>query len=112
MECHACENDVCHFSVLKIDCAITMWGPPSRSLFADTCTHRSISFPGYFCVCVGIAAGGAGAALLLTVVCLLMLCVYRCAKRGSHESECVFRGREGEGGGADFRLLCTELRSC
>ena len=50
VECHACENDVCHFSVLKIDCAITMWGPPSCSLFADTCTHRSISFPGYFCV--------------------------------------------------------------
>ena len=50
VECHACENGMCHISVLKIDCAITMWGPPSRSLFADTCTHRSISFPGYFCV--------------------------------------------------------------
>ena len=44
---------------------------------------------------IGIAAGGAGAALLLTVVCLLMLCVYRCAKRGSHESECLCVGREG-----------------
>ena len=52
---------------------------------------------------IGIAAGGAGAALLLTVVCLLMLCVYRCARRGSHESECLCAGRE-EGGGADVRL--------
>ena len=48
---------------------------------------------------IGIAAGGAGAALLLTVVCLLMLCVYRCAKRGSHESECLCAGREGGRGG-------------
>ena len=36
---------------------------------------------------IGIAAGGAGAVLLLTVVWLLMLCVYRCARRGSHESK-------------------------
>ena len=54
---------------------------------------------------IGIAAGGAGAALLLTVVCLLMLCVYRCARQGSHESKCLCVGREG---GADFHLLCAE----
>ena len=36
---------------------------------------------------IGIAAGGAGPVLLLAEVCLLMLCVYRCARRGSVESK-------------------------
>ena len=36
---------------------------------------------------IGIAVGGAGAALLLTLVCLLMLNVYCYARRGSHESK-------------------------
>ena len=36
---------------------------------------------------IGIAAGAPGTVLLLTVVCLLMLNVYCCARRGSHESK-------------------------
>ena len=58
---------------------------------------------------IGIAAGGAGAVLLLTVVCLLMVCVYCCARRGHEGGECLRVFCVVMEGG--FLLSCAELMS-
>ena len=54
---------------------------------------------------IGIAAGGAGAVLLLTVVCLLMVCVYCCARRGHEGGECVCVCLCGDEGGFLCRVV-------
>ena len=51
VECHACENDVCHFSVLKIDCAIATHHYVGATQLLAICwyMHPQIDiFPGVF----------------------------------------------------------------